>query len=313
MCGGGGGGSGGNDWTYWQNIENDRQDRAQRAAQAEALRKADEAAKTRATFLANLEGAVSGATNKAKKHFADLGYTVSDDIINSIISDAKARVPIDDSRPDSYFTSDVFDAGLNKAQDRVRTVNTGKVAAQFAPGFERSYVTDTLDDNILNTILGEQSNTAMTALKYNKDRGVINDAGYNEATSRFNNQSGAARSTLTDIGDSVLGKIRSGVRDIAGEAGTAASSWAFGNPSFDLSPYISRTNDFVNQSKTNLEGKIRSAVGDTQLFDIPSILAAAGTAQGPINLTPQGQDQMVAGLDQSKKRNQRGLGSTGVF
>lgn len=186
MCNGGGGGGGGNDFSYYENRQRDKENEAKIAAAQQAERDRLEKEQRHREYLTNLDAAATGAVAKGKKYFTDRGYGVNEDLINTIVNEAKARVPTDDSKPDSYFTNDIFDSGIAKEQDRQRTVYTGKVNQQFAPGFEKTLVSDTLDDDILNTILGEQSKSAMSQLQYNKDRGVINDVGYNEALGRFN-------------------------------------------------------------------------------------------------------------------------------
>lgn len=313
MCGGGSSG-GGNDISYYTNIENDRRKEAEWAAKQAEEKARIEKEQLHRQFLFDRDQAATQAITSGRKYFDSLGYTsTSDDFISQIVNEAKTRIPTDDSNPGQYLTNDIFDSGIKKDEERQRTMYTGKVNSTFAPGYERSLISDTVDDDILNTILGEQSGSAQKMLQYNKDRGLLNDAGFNEALSRFRGQESAARSTLTGIGDATLGKVRSGIKDITGEAGTAASSWSFGTPSFDLTPYITRANDYATNAKTDLEGKIRSAVGSTQLFDIPSLIAQAGTAQGPMNLTTQGQDVMSPIPDAKKKAAGRGLGNVGVL
>jgi len=313
MCGGGGGG-GGNDMSFYANIEDTKRKDAERLANQAKLEDDLRKEQLHRQFLFDQDQAAAKAVGSGRKYFDSLGYTSTpDDFISSIVDEAKARVPTDDSNPGQYFTNDIFDTGIKKAEERQRTAYTGKVNSTFTPDFARGLVGDTADDDILNTILGEQSGTAKKMLDYNKERGLLNDTGYNEALNRFNSQRSAASSTLTGIGDAVLGKVRSGIKDITGEAGTAASNWSFGTPSFDLSPYISRANDYAANAKTGLEGQVRSAVGNTQLFDIPSLIAQAGTAQGPMNLTTQGQDVMSPVGDTKKKAAGRGLGNVGVL
>jgi hypothetical protein len=287
----------------------------QQAAREEQARQDAEKARLEQEFNQNLSNAVTGAKTTGQNYAGSRGLdpTSMESVIDRIISDAKLKVPKGDSNPGSYFTSDLFSTGFANEETNRRAGNTAKVNNTFTTGYDRNLIGDTSDDAILDAILGEQRSNAEKQLQYNRARGVINDTGFNEAQNRFSGQEAAARSTLTSIGDAVLGTVRGGLNDIKGEAGSAASSWNLGNSDFSVDPYWGRATEYANTAKSGLEGKVRSAVGSTQLFDIPSILAAAGTAQGPINLTTAQQVDGTPGFETKKNKNERGLGSTGAF
>lgn len=311
MSGGGGG------TTMQMPQDNSAQVEAMRQAAAREERAYQEAERQRkeAEFNTNLQNAATGARTTGINYATSRGLdpTAMESVIDRIIQDTRLKVPKGDSSPSSYFTSDIFSTGFANEEAARRAANTGKVNSAFVPGYERTLISDTVDDPILDAILGEQRRTAEQQLQFQRQRGTVNDSGYNEAMARFLGQESAARSTLNEIGDSVLGKVRGGINDIKGEAGTAASSWSLGTPDFDVGSYVTRANDYATTAKSGLEGKVRSAVGGTQLFDIPALLAAAGTAQGPINLTTVNKVDGTPGFDAAKKKTDRGLGSTGTF
>lgn len=287
----------------------------QQAAREEQARQDAEKLRLESEFNTNLGNAVTGAKTTGQNYAGSRGLdpTSMDTVIDRIINDAKLKVPKLDSNPGSYFTSDLFSTGFANEEQNRRAGYTGQVNNKFNAGYDRNLIGDTSDDAILESVLGEQRANAEKQLQFNRARGVINDTGFNEAQNRFRGQEAAARSTLTGIGDAVLGNLRGGLNDIKGEAGSAASSWNLGNSEFSVDPYWGRATEFANTAKSGLEGKVRSAVGSTQLFDIPSILAAAGTAQGPINLTTAQQVDGTPGFETKKNKNERGLGSTGAF
>jgi hypothetical protein len=311
MSGGGGGGGG----MHIQDNSLQVEAMRQQAARDEQARQDAEKARLEQEFNVNLGNAVTGARQTGLDYAGSRGLdpTSMESVIDRIINDTKLKVPKGDSSPGQYFTSDAFSTGFANEEQNRRATNTGKVNSVFAPGFDRGLISDTSDDPILDAILGEQRATAEQQLQFNRARGVINDTGYNTAQQRFGGQEAAARSTLTSIGDAVLGTLRGGLNDIKGEAGSAGSSWSLGNPEFSVDPYKQRADEFATSGKAGLEGKVRSAVGSTQLFDIPGILAAAGTAQGPINFTTVNKVDGTPGFDPKKSRNNRGLGSTGEF
>jgi hypothetical protein len=308
MSGGGGGAPAGNDQTYYDNINRDKRINAEREAEAEKARQASK-------YEVDIANALTGAQNTGRSVLQSRGLDTPEfqGIVDRIIADAKSKVPGGDPNPGQYFGSDIFETGLAKEeQNRVRAA-TDRVNKQFTPGFERSLVADTSDDAILDAILGEQRGMAQKQLEYNQKRGVINDIGYNTGVEKFKGQEAAGRSSLGSIGDAVLGKIRGGISDIRGEAGTAASQSGFAGANFDPSSYWNRANTYAGEQLGDLEGKVRASVGSTNFFDIPSILAAAGTAQGPMNLTTAGQPEGSPAFDPKKSKTNRGLGSTGEF
>ncbi len=291
-------------------LEQMRQAEAQRAQQ-EADRKA---AQAKADFQKNLGTAVSGARNTGRDYFASRGLAPDEysSIIDSIIGDTRLKVPELDANPASYFGTDAFAAGLDNAQNVKRSNYTGKVNSTFAPGFERSLIADTADDAILESILGSQRGTALQSIDFNRKRGVLNDTGYDAVMKELTGQEGAARSTLTGIGDAILGKDRQNLLNIRGDAGTAASNYQFGMPEFDVNQYYTQAQSKAQNDIGGLEGAIRSSLGSTNLFDVPTLLQKGGTAQGPINLTTADANTSLP-FDPKKSNTRRGLGSTGVF
>lgn len=291
-------------------LEQMRQAEAQRAQQ-----KADaDKVKAKSDFDASLSTAVSGAHNTGRDYFASRGLAPDQygSLIDSIIGDTKLKVPNLDVNPASYFTTDAFSAGLDNAQTVKRSNLTGQVNSKFAPGFDRSLIGDTADDSILESILGSQRTTAQQAIDFNKKRGVLNDTGYDAVQKELGGQENAARSTLTGIGDSILGKDRQHLLDIYGDAGKAASGYSFGQAEPDVNTYYKQAQDKATSDIGGLEGAIRASLGSTSLFDVPTLLQKGGTAQGPINL--QTTDAATAlPFDPKKSNTKRGLGSTGVF
>src|SRR5262245_60844061 len=308
--GGGGGGGGGNDWTYWQNIQQDKDNaaaNAARQAQADAQARLDTA---QSTYNTNLANARANAQGTAQRYFSDRGLTFDQDLVNSIIN--RVAVPNLDANPESYFTPDVFATGIAQQEQAQRQKYANQVDALFKPGFERTLLSDAAADPITASILGEQRKTAQTTLDYNRNRGLLNDIGYNQAMNVLGGQENTGRATLNDIATSVLGKERQGLTDIRGEAGTAASGYNYGAAAPDFSTYWTRASDLAGKDIANLEGSIRGAVGSTNLFDVPTALAKGGIAQGPINLTTAPTTAPTPLADRTKVAS-RTQPSTGVF
>jgi hypothetical protein len=286
----------------------------QSEAQRERERIAAEKAQAKTDFQASLGTAVSGARNTGRDYFAQRGLAPDDyaSLIDSIIGDTRLKVPELDANPASYFTSDAFASGIDNAQNVKRSNLTGKVNSTFAPGFEKNLISDTADDSILESILGGQRGQAQQQIDFNRKRGVLNDAGYSTVMSELGGQENAARATLTGIGDSILGKNRQDLLNIRGDAGNAASGFQFGMPEPNVNDYYTQAQTKAQSGIGGLEGSIRSALGSTNLFDVPTLLQKGGTAQGPINLTTADASTALP-FDPKKSNTKRGLGSTGVF
>jgi len=286
----------------------------QQAAREAQARVDSQKAQDKLDFQGKLSTAVSGAKNTGTNYLNQRGLANDKygSVIDSIIGNTKLKVPELDSNPGSYFTDDTFASGLDNYQTMQRNNNTSKVNTAFAPGFDKSLLSDNADDDILNNILGTQRAGAEQQLDFNRKRGILNDSGYNTAFGDLGRQNSAGMATLTGIGDSVLGKGRQTLNDIRGEAGTAGSSYALGMPDFDVNPYSQRATEKANTLKSGLDGNIRSALGSTNLFDVAGAIAKGGTAQGPINLTTVDTAQGVP-FAQKKSQTGRGLNSSGAF
>ena len=309
MSGGGGGG-------YQPPQDNSIQleQMRQAAAQKEQERVDAEKAQAKIDYQNKLGAAVEGARSTGQNYFSQRGLDANSygDLIDSIIGETKQKVPELDANPASYFTSDAFAGGLSNAENLKRMNLSGQVNSKFAPGFEKSLISDTADDSIIDSILGRQRAMAEQQIDFNRKRGVLNDTGYSAVVGELGNQGNAARSTLTGIGDSILGKGRQDLLNLRGDAGNAASGYQFGMPEPDVMSYYNQAQTKANDYVGGLEGSILSALGGTNLFDVPTLLQKGGTAQGPINLTTTDANTALP-FDSKKANTKRGLGSTGVF
>lgn len=313
MCFGGGGGGGGSAPDNSMNAPGTQE--AINAARDAAT--AAEQAKTgaRSTFNDQLAAAIAGAGGTGSNYFKARGLNPGDTgDINQIIQSITRQVPDLDTNPAQYFSDDAFASGVDKLQTANRQGQTAKVNTMFAPGFENNLIPQSAADPILASILGDQQKTAQTTLDFNKARGLLNDAGYTAANTALGQQGSAGRATLAGIGNSVLGVDRSHLTDIRGQAGDAASSYNFGQPEPDFSSYYGRAQSTAASDLSNLEGSIRGAVGNTNLFDPATALQKGGIMQGPINLTTAVPGTGAGGPIQKPATDpSRSLGNTGAF
>lgn len=318
MCfGGGGGGQKQQDQSYFDNIQRDKDLAAQNQQ-----RELENAKNARIADYNNmLQAALAKAPDLGAKYATSIGLDPNNPtikaIIDSVVGTIGASIPKDqDSKvnPETFFAPTAFDQQFTDAQSRGRTAATGAVSRTFTPGYEDKLLSNDMVDSIINDIIGDQRNLASTSLGYQNKRGLLTPVGSAQADKALSGQEAAARSTLRGLASGVIDKDRATLRDIIGEAGTAASNWHLGDEQFNADPFVQRVNQRANDERASFGGDVRAALGNTQLFDIPSIIAQAGQAQGAQNLTTNMSPDQIAFLDKQKTTNTgRGLGSTGVF
>lgn len=299
-----------NDWTYWANIQNDIAN-AQRAQQKIAE---DEKRDRIAKYNVRLDDALKYGRNYGIQAAHSMGLDAANPEIARIIDQIASNIGTGIERdqdsgvnPHSFFSPTAFTEGFTDIQSRGRQANTAKVRSTFGTGYESKLMPDTDIDSIVDQILNEQRGLAQTTLDYQSKRGLLTPQGAEQSRKSLENQSSAARSTLTGLARGALDKDREMIRSIIGEADTGANNWMLGNPAFDVNPYAQRASETAARERASFGGDVRAALGDTQLFDIPSIVAQAGQAQGAQNLTTGG----GAFIPEKRKSTNRGLGNAG--
>jgi hypothetical protein len=262
-----------------------------------------------------LQDAFGTAPAYASNYAASIGLNPNDpsiaNMIQQIVGNIQSRAPRDQDssiNPHSYFSPEAFNEGFTDFQSRGRQANAAKVQGAFRPGTESTLLPDNLIDDIVNQIIGEQRGLADTTLGYQSKRGLLTPQGTEQAQKTLSGQESAARSTVTGLARSALDKDRSMIRDIIGEAGSAANNWMLGSGDFSIDPYQQRVQSTAQREAGSFGGDVRAALGSTQLFDIPSLVAQAGQAQGAQNLNVG--DPAFVG--DKKKTQNRGLGTAGA-
>jgi hypothetical protein len=238
-----------------------------------------------------LTDSIASAPQWGQAYAGSIGLNAGDPgiqaVINRITQSMASKAPrgLDTGvNPESYFSPEAFDQSFADEQSRRRQANTAQVRGKFAPGFENNYLPDSDMDSIVNDIVNEQKGLANTKLGYQSKRGLLTPQGTEQANRTLGTQEQAARSTVGSLARSALDKDRSSLTDIVANAGNAASSWMFGNGDFSTQPYEQQVQDRAQRERSTFGGDVRSALGNTSLFDIPTLIAQAGTAQGANNL-----------------------------
>jgi hypothetical protein len=231
--------------------------------------------------------------------------------IEQTLTDIYKQIPYGATNTSNYFDPNTVDSTLGKVQDTRRTKYTTDFSNLLPDNYADTQFGDTSDDDIINSILGEQYGSAVNRIDANKKRGVLNTAGYSSAISDLDKQKVEAGSKLQTVGGNILNTDRGQLNDIISKGKTAAGSYTLGEK-FDPTSYKTQADAKAADLKSRLEGDIRSQAAPESLFDTSRSLATGGTAQGAQNNTRQGVLDILASK-QAEQRQKRGVGSQGVF
>lgn len=154
----------------------------------------------------------------------------------------------------------------------------------YGQNYANNAFTDSMDDNLINSIMGQRGEDAMAQITASRDRGQLNDGGYNRALSEYENQQKVARSDLDKIGQGIL----SGYRGQADAYNTKQLDTIGGlgfNDRFTNEGALSGLDMLVSRLGGQLEGDFYGAVQGQNFFDPNSAITKAGSLQGYYNPT----------------------------
>jgi len=213
--------------------------------------------------------------------------------------------------------SDVFDqpdlgSTILRDEEGLRKQAFNQQIGQTFPGD----VFQSLDDDIISSIVGERQGPAQEQISRFGARGNLNPTGGKTANLFIQEQVPGARERVTELGSGVLGQNIRDIGDIRSQASEQVRQFQLGDEPFDVAPFAEQRRGLVEERQGTLGSDVRSAVGGEPLFDVSGALQAGGRAQGVVS----GQGQNQAFLDQiasrelgstGSLRNRRGLGSRG--
>lgn len=289
--------------------------RQQEASVAREMAMQDEA-QERKDFDLALGGNRANARENINRQFDRRGVAISpeyDDQIIAALDLAQQGMTFNTGRNtfDSNLGSTILD-DIRGAQvrDYQGAIN------EFAPeGFTKNAFTSTSDDAVIDAILAEQFGEASDSVLRARDRGTLNDQGFDYAMSNLDMQRKAANSRLQDTGGGILEGYRGQLGNLADTARTSAGNFDFGD-TFDPNFYRDQIESTQGELGGRLEGDIRNAIGGEQFFNVADLIQKGGVGQGAQNtgLGAQSGGLLAAFSDRNKKEaQQRGLGTQGSF
>lgn len=215
-------------------------------------------------------------------YFSDQGLDPSDygDDIEAQIKEIMGGISKDDPNPKSYF-SDAGEELYNELQTGARTRAQRELDRLFNPGYADTRISNSADDALIESILGEQRQSADQIIENMLKRGVVTDVGASAARKDLDQQAYTGRARLNEIGGGLLSEGRQSLADIIAKARQNAGNLALGT-TFDPSAVTGQVDTAYNDWLANLTNEFRGAA-PTDLFSTGSLAATAGQGQGAQN------------------------------
>jgi hypothetical protein len=268
----------------------------------------------KATTQELIDAALGTARGTAGQTLSSRGLS-SDEfmpIIENEFGRVRSTIPSTSEDVSSYFTPELIDTTLNREQQNRRTNYGQKVNEYFTPSYAEGKWAGTADDQLIDSILGEASGSAQSAVERARARGQLDETGYKAAQNRLNTATTTGRSKAQALGGGVLERYKGELGGIADEARTGASSYNLGG-TFDPTSYQQKAEGKYGEQKGTFEGDVRSAIGDAgQFYDVGDIIGFGAKEQGSQNTASSPLAEVLAKRETGRTAR-RGLGGTGTF
>jgi hypothetical protein len=163
----------------------------------------------------------------------------------------------------------------------------------------------------MNNILDTQYGDASGAITRARDRGTLNETGYNRAISDLDTQRSSGYSRLDDVRSGILEGYRTDLRGQADQSRDRLNTYTLGN-TFDPAAIQTNINDYYANQAGGFEGDFRNAFGGDQLFDWNKHIQQGGVSQG-VTGSNLNAPTFLAGLRDREENESagRGIGNTG--
>jgi hypothetical protein len=274
------------DWEAQQQAARDKA-----AAQEREAKEAEEAAKALANWQSKRDSAYAGVENYGRQKLSSYGLDTNDQygIWQSFINQlTQNKNQLSDNQDYSTLLSNsVFDNILSDTRSSTRNKYARSYTNELGQDYLDTTFANTIDDSILDAILGDQYTGAQTSLKNAMDRGQMSQSAYDRALSSLGTKKYAARGELETTGRGAISGLRSEVGTVYDTGKTRANEFDFGD-TYDYKKEAQKVRDKSTDALSRLDSAVRSAVGDKQFFDANSIIQSAVAAGGASNYNPAG-------------------------
>lgn len=247
-------------------------------------RKDAEAAKAQQDAVnAQMRVTASGtADQQAQQYFKDRNLDPSqyEPDIQARIQDLLSTVNPSDPAPGQYLR-DIGSYVATQKTNAGRDAATRTADQQFAPGFERSRIGDTVDDPFIQQADTAARGTADQYLQNLLKRGVITNTGFTGGEASLDQQGGRVRTQLNDIGSGLIDTGRQALSGVASQAKNTAGTLDLGQ-TYDPNQYGSQLDQTYNDFMGKFGDQFNAAV-PKGLYDTSDLSSIAGAAQGGQN------------------------------
>lgn len=171
------------------------------------------------------------------------------------------------------------------------------------------------DNDFNNQFLDDYYNQSMSQLETAKNRGLLNEAGYNSAMSALDRRKSAATGELNTMTDDVINNYRDDLANKVAGFQTAVDDYDLGQRNnYNSTQFGNQFNDLYNTQQQNFENNLNTAVSGYTPFDVSDILGSARNTQGILTGGNQNSELLQSLQDQKKAQtNKVGLGNQGIF
>lgn len=171
------------------------------------------------------------------------------------------------------------------------------------------------DNDFNNQFLDDYYNQSMSQLETAKNRGLLNDAGYNSAMSALDRRKSAATGELNTMTDDVINNYRDDLANKVTGFQTAIDDYNLGQRNnYNSTQFGNQFNDLYNTQQQNFENNLNTAVSGYTPFDVADILGSARNSQGILTGGNQNSELLQSLQDQKKAQTSKvGLGNQGIF
>ena len=291
-------------------LEDHRAELARQAQEVADKKAADKLEADKTAFQSRLGGAYATAKDYGSGKLRAMGIDDTYGIMSAYenaLNRAKANVPELDPTPGTYLGTDIWDTTTGDIRTGQRNKLTRGYEAEVPQGFETTYIPDTADDDLINSIINEQFGEATEYVDRAKARGTLNETGYGTASRGLSQAKSGAIARANELGLGVLETGRTSLKDIDKQARSGLTNWDFGD-TWDTDAWGGKIKTGAETFKGGLEGKLRNAFGGTEFFDPEAFIAKGGKAQGATNA---GATALQDAISEEEKR--RTAGSVGAF
>lgn len=298
----------------------DRKAKEQAASDAATAKSQQDAATAETTFQGSRQKAYDDALAAVQRKFQLQGVDPSSYMTSDIVPTLQRQFnSIQDLSPNpaAAFPDTLADSIIGNITSGKRTQANTALNQVFTPQYAENLIPDSTTNNFLDQILGEQFDPLSSQLVNAQKRGTLSDTGYKAALDTLNQKKSAARSTVQNLGNTILSTDRGDINSIVGNARSAASGLGLSD-TFDPNTFTTQAQQKAASDIGNFGGALRSAVGDTKFASLQDLLNAGGSVQGAGNPTatnPNAAPGTLGGtiLEDPLAQQKRGLGNAGAF